>query len=96
MNGKNEHPPAASDKMLQGWDNHSEDSGVDKEQLIQNSIDRSSPRPRFRSSPTPMRSLHSPRREDLDDTRASLIEDEVVLMMLTEKCASTDVEWEDD
>jgi len=34
-------------------------------------------------------------KEDLDDTRASLTEDEAFLMMLKEKCASTDSEWEE-
>jgi chromosome segregation ATPase len=34
-------------------------------------------------------------KEDLDDTRASLSEDEAFLMMLKEKCASTDAEWEE-
>jgi len=34
-------------------------------------------------------------KEDLDDTRASLTEDEAFLMMLKEKCASTDAEWEE-
>merc|ERR1740117_2010562 len=34
-------------------------------------------------------------KEDLDDTRASLTEDEAFLMMLKEKCSSTDAEWEE-
>jgi len=34
-------------------------------------------------------------KEDLDDTKASLTEDEAFLMMLKEKCASTDAEWEE-
>jgi len=34
-------------------------------------------------------------KEDLDDTKASLTEDEAFLMMLKEKCASTDSEWEE-
>merc|ERR1740117_488833 len=34
-------------------------------------------------------------KEDLDDTRASLTEDEAFLMMLKEKCAGTDAEWEE-
>merc|ERR1719353_1392770 len=34
-------------------------------------------------------------KEDLDDTKASLTEDEAFLMMLKEKCASTDADWEE-
>jgi chromosome segregation ATPase len=34
-------------------------------------------------------------KEDLDDTKASLTEDEAFLMMLKEKCSSTDAEWEE-
>jgi chromosome segregation ATPase len=34
-------------------------------------------------------------KEDLDDTKASLTEDEAFLMMLKEKCAGTDAEWEE-
>ena len=33
-------------------------------------------------------------KEDLDDTKASLTEDEAFLTMLKEKCSSTDAEWE--
>jgi len=34
-------------------------------------------------------------KEDLDDTKASLTEDEAFLLMLKEKCAGTDAEWEE-
>jgi len=34
-------------------------------------------------------------KEDLDDTRATLTEDEAFLTMLKEKCSSTDAEWEE-
>jgi len=34
-------------------------------------------------------------KEDIDDTRASLTEDEAFLTMLKEKCSSTDAEWEE-
>merc|ERR1712130_1060219 len=34
-------------------------------------------------------------KEDVEDTKASLSADEEFLMMLKEKCASTDAEWEE-